>query len=338
MIITKSKPRPLSNLERQSLRARQRMGLEEIAENPQTPLPGLGRTLEVVKGDDGPEGPQGEAGSKGEQGDKGYKGDIGQDGKHGEKGNTGLRGERGATGIAGPKGGVGETGSIGETGSVGKIGGQGLTGEQGAAGTKGATGVAGSTGPQGLSGKDGEIGSSGAIGKRGTTGTQGAAGVPGLRGDRGSTGEKGPKGGQGSKGVQGVKGERGSKGERGLEGKLSDDDRLRFFVGFQRIKYTDAEAAAALLVLVTKTLDYTIAGADNVILCDASAGTFIVTLPTAVNRSGKMYNIKKIDSTSNIVTIAGDGTETIDDGTTADLTIQYEAITVVSDGKGWWIL
>ena len=338
MAITKSKPRPVSSLERKSLRARQRMGLEETIESPQAPLPGLGRTLEVVKGDTGLEGPQGEIGSKGERGDRGDRGDIGQIGRRGEKGSRGDRGERGSTGVAGFKGDRGEIGSIGETGSVGEIGTRGLEGKQGPTGVKGDVGVPGDTGTQGTTGKDGDTGSPGAIGKRGVTGIAGIMGIPGSRGDRGLVGDKGSKGEQGPKGVQGVKGERGSKGERGLEGGLSDDDRVRFFVGLQRAKYTDAEAAAALLVLVTKASDYTIVSADNVILCNASAGAFTITLPTAVGRSGKMYNIKKIDSTSNIVTVDGDGTETIDDGLTADLTVQYESITVVSDGTEWWIL
>jgi hypothetical protein len=57
-----------------------------------------------------------------------------------------------------------------------------------------------------------------------------------------------------------------------------------------------------------------------------------------VGRLGRVYNIKKIDSSPNIVTVDGDGSETIDDGTTAALTVQYEAITIISDGAEWWIL
>jgi hypothetical protein len=94
----------------------------------------------------------------------------------------------------------------------------------------------------------------------------------------------------------------------------------------------------ASLALATKTAAYTITDSDAVILCDASAAAITVTLPTAVGRLGRVYNIKKIDSSPNIVTVDGDGSETIDDGTTAALTVQYEAITIISDSVSWHIL
>lgn len=91
------------------------------------------------------------------------------------------------------------------------------------------------------------------------------------------------------------------------------------------------------LGVTEKTANYTAATTDTVILCDATAGAFTITLPTAVGNTGKVFEIKKIDA-ANDVTVDGDGTETIDDGTTAVLTVQYEAITIVSDGDEWFIL
>lgn len=90
--------------------------------------------------------------------------------------------------------------------------------------------------------------------------------------------------------------------------------------------------------LVTKTGTYTIVANDGTIICDATSGAFTVTLPTAVSVIDKIYSIKKIDSSSNAVTVDGDGSETIDDGTTAVLNTQYECITVQSDGSEWWII
>lgn len=100
---------------------------------------------------------------------------------------------------------------------------------------------------------------------------------------------------------------------------------------------TDATGTESLAV-ATKTTSYTATNSDAVILCDASAAGITVTLPTAVGRLGRVYNIKKIDSSSFTVTVDGDGSETIDDGTTAILTVQYESITIISDGTEWWIL
>ncbi len=92
------------------------------------------------------------------------------------------------------------------------------------------------------------------------------------------------------------------------------------------------------LALVTKTAAYTATDSDTVILCDATAGAFTVTLPTAVGRTGKVFYIKKIDATANAVTIAGDGAETIDGETTQSISTQYNALKLISDGSEWHIL
>lgn len=96
--------------------------------------------------------------------------------------------------------------------------------------------------------------------------------------------------------------------------------------------------AYAALEIVAKTGAYTATDADAVILCDASGAGFTVTLPPAADRTGKVFEVKKIDVSANSVTVDGSGAETIDDGTTAVLTMQYEAITIVSDGAAWFIL
>ena len=89
--------------------------------------------------------------------------------------------------------------------------------------------------------------------------------------------------------------------------------------------------------LVTKTGAYTIVSNDDIVLCNAASASFTVTLPAAADYTGKMFWIKKIDSTANTVTVDGAGSETIDDGTTAVIRNQYEAINVISDGTEWWI-
>ena len=80
------------------------------------------------------------------------------------------------------------------------------------------------------------------------------------------------------------------------------------------------------------------AGDEHVILVDDdTAGAAVtVTLPTAATAK-TIYHIKKIGSTAS-VTIDGNGAELIDGATTAVLTIQYESITVISDGSAWWVL
>lgn len=80
-------------------------------------------------------------------------------------------------------------------------------------------------------------------------------------------------------------------------------------------------------------------GAQDVILVDDDVigGPALVNLPAAADNAGRRYYIKKLGTTAN-VTIDANGSETIDDGLTAILTVQYEALTIVSDGANWWIL
>ena len=102
---------------------------------------------------------------------------------------------------------------------------------------------------------------------------------------------------------------------------------------------TGASGSSSTLVSVTtKTGDYTATDTDFIILCDASGGSFTITLPTAVGRKGRQFIIKKIDSSGNTVTIDGDGSETIDESTTVVISIQNESKTVAADGTEYWII
>ena len=76
---------------------------------------------------------------------------------------------------------------------------------------------------------------------------------------------------------------------------------------------------------------------DDVVLVDATSGAVTVSLPPAADRFKELC-IKKIDSSSNAVTVDGDGSETIDDSATLVLASQYDAVRLASDGLEWWIL
>ena len=91
------------------------------------------------------------------------------------------------------------------------------------------------------------------------------------------------------------------------------------------------------LPITTITTTYT-AGNDYTILANAASGAFTVTLPAAASNSGVIYNIKKIDSSTNAVTIDGNASETIDGLLTYTLSTQNEEITIQSDGSNWRII
>lgn len=80
------------------------------------------------------------------------------------------------------------------------------------------------------------------------------------------------------------------------------------------------------------------AGAETIIFVDASGGARTITLPAVSGISGRIYFIKKTDSSSNAVTIDGNVSETIDGATTQDLLNQFDALTVVTDGTEWFIV
>jgi ribosomal protein S4E len=90
--------------------------------------------------------------------------------------------------------------------------------------------------------------------------------------------------------------------------------------------------------IVTKSANYTAVAADETILGNASAGAITITLPTSVGASGKVYTIKKVDSSANAVTVGTTTSQTIDGVTTYSLANQYGGVTVQSDGANWLII
>ena len=79
------------------------------------------------------------------------------------------------------------------------------------------------------------------------------------------------------------------------------------------------------------TTTYTIVATDYLLDC---SGTFTITLPTAVGFTGE-YIIK--NTGAGLVTLDGDGTETVDSNLSIALN-QYVTITVRSTGTNWIIV
>ena len=83
--------------------------------------------------------------------------------------------------------------------------------------------------------------------------------------------------------------------------------------------------------------DTTLTVSDYIILADATGGNITVTLPDAdaVN-SGKAYIVKKIDSSSNTVTISGN--VNIDGSATKVLSSQYDNTEIMSNQTQWFVI
>ena len=103
---------------------------------------------------------------------------------------------------------------------------------------------------------------------------------------------------------------------------------------------TIAGGLITVFQLSVETITTTTHSAANfpIILCDATSNAITVNLPQASTSANLVYNIKKIDSTGNTVTIDGNASETIDGATTSVLATQYDSATIVCDGSNWFIL
>lgn len=77
---------------------------------------------------------------------------------------------------------------------------------------------------------------------------------------------------------------------------------------------------------------------DGVITADATSGAFTITLPSASSCAGRKFLFKNLASTSNAVTIARAGSDTIDGATSITMTIQYESIELISLGGTAWAI
>lgn len=71
---------------------------------------------------------------------------------------------------------------------------------------------------------------------------------------------------------------------------------------------------------------------------DASTQAVTVNLPDATTCGGRVYNVKKMDSSGNSVTLDANGSQTIDGTTTKSTTTQYFNFQIQSNGTQWIIL
>ena len=90
--------------------------------------------------------------------------------------------------------------------------------------------------------------------------------------------------------------------------------------------------------VVSTTVTYNVTSNNRFIACDASVGAISINLPTAASTTGKIFEVKKTDSTGNVITIDGNGSETIDGSLTQPLSVQYMNVSILSDGSEWHIL
>lgn len=96
-------------------------------------------------------------------------------------------------------------------------------------------------------------------------------------------------------------------------------------------------AKGFLQAYATKTADYTLTATDFSVDADATAGDITLTLPAAASHTGRIYLIRKTDSSVHTVTVDGNGSETINGALTRALSYQYESMIIQSDGTNWQV-
>lgn len=94
----------------------------------------------------------------------------------------------------------------------------------------------------------------------------------------------------------------------------------RFFIR------TDESGSDGTWNTVTITSDTTLTLANTYVRCDCTSQAITVTFPAVASRNGRRFIVKKIDGTSNSVTIVGTGTDKVELSTTAELATQGESV------------
>jgi hypothetical protein len=107
------------------------------------------------------------------------------------------------------------------------------------------------------------------------------------------------------------------------------------------VSISSTPTASLLSVVTINGTNYNILPSNDVILVSNLGMLVSVYLPSAAANPGKRFDIKKVDSGS-IVRIRGQSGDTLDDvnlfTSSIDISIQYESVTVVSNGVAWFII
>jgi len=82
----------------------------------------------------------------------------------------------------------------------------------------------------------------------------------------------------------------------------------------------------------------TLTDAHSLVLVNAGSSDRIISLPTAVGITGRIYTIKKTDNGSKKVTVVGRTSETIDGAASFSLNLQWNFVAIQSDGSNWMII
>lgn len=124
------------------------------------------------------------------------------------------------------------------------------------------------------------------------------------------------------------------EGVNAVADSLQINSEIQFFGPTGRMRFTGILECDPTTVTGTT---HTAADEHVILVDDDTAGSAVtVTLPLAADADA-MYYVKKLGTTANVI-VDGNGAETVDGAANATLTLQHEAILVVSNGSAWFVL
>jgi hypothetical protein len=88
----------------------------------------------------------------------------------------------------------------------------------------------------------------------------------------------------------------------------------------------------------SKTTTVTLGKDDEYVELSSSGGAYTATLPPVADYLGRVMVLIKTTADFNLITIDGDGSETINGATTTTLATQWECIHIIATSSGWRVI
>lgn len=102
--------------------------------------------------------------------------------------------------------------------------------------------------------------------------------------------------------------------------------------------YASWKKRADTTPIVKITDHHTISASNHTVLVDAASKPIGVQLPSASDTKNAIFVVKKIDSSSNAVTIMAVSGDTIDGSVSRSFNSQYATLRIQTDGENWWVV
>jgi hypothetical protein len=120
--------------------------------------------------------------------------------------------------------------------------------------------------------------------------------------------------------------------------KVSIPSNIKGYTNNKLIQELVRQANRGLRSVVTVNRSVELTPIHNTVLCNASSSAITVTLPLSSRSKGRVFDIKKIDSSGNAITLTPQTGELIDGAASLSFTTRYQSYTIQSDGEDWYIL